>query len=103
MQRIPLAEYAAKRHAWTAEKLGMSQGSLSKAIREGRSIFVIVSDDGALSALEEKPFPGQRRQGLPSQHTNNNPAGSDSSGLEVPVNPSSAQRINKLAPPEALA
>lgn len=92
MQRIPLAEYAAKRHARTAEKLGMSQGSLSKAIREGRSIFVIVSDDGALSALEEKPFPGQRRQGLPSQHANNNPAGSDSSGLEVPVNSSSIKQ-----------
>ena len=92
MQRIPLAEYAAKRHAGTAEKLGMSQGSLSKAIREGRSIFVIVSDDGGLSALEEKPFPGQRRQSLPNQCTNNNPAGSISSGIEVPVNPSSHQQ-----------
>ena len=89
MQRIPLAEYAAKRHAGTAEKLGMSQGSLSKAIREGRTIFVIVSDDGNLSALEEKPFPSQRRGSSPSQRTNNNPAGSESSCSEVPVNPSS--------------
>ncbi|QXZ16072.1 Cro/Cl family transcriptional regulator [Pseudomonas sp. AO-1] len=89
MQRIPLAEYAAKRHAGTAEKLGMSQGSLSKAIREGRSIFVIVSDDGKLSALEEKPFPGQRRRSLANRYTNNNPAGSDSSCSEVPVVPSS--------------
>ena len=91
MQRIPLAEYAAKRHARTAEKLGMSQGSLSKAIREGRSIFVIVSDDGALSALEEKPFPGQRRQTSPNQCTNNNSSGLKSSGLEEPVNPSSVE------------
>lgn len=86
MQRIPLAEYAAKRHAGTAEKLGMSQGSLSKAIREGRSIFVIVSDDGNLSALEEKPFPGQRRRNSPNQCINNNPAGSELSGSDVPVN-----------------
>lgn len=89
MQRIPLAEYAAKKHAGTAKKLGMSQGSLSKAIREGRSIFVIESPDGAVSALEEKPFPGQRRQNLPSQCTNNNPPRLEVSGAEVPVQPSS--------------
>lgn len=89
MQRIPLAEYAAKRHAGTAEKLGMSQGALSKAIREGRTIFVIVSGCGELSAIEEKPFPGQRRYNSPNQCTNNNPAGSEASGSEVPVNSSS--------------
>lgn len=92
MQRIPLAEYAAKRHAGTAEKLGMSQGSLSKAIREGRSIFVIVSDDGSLSALEEKPFPGQRRHSSPNQHPKNSPSGSIASGSEVPVTLSSIQQ-----------
>ncbi|MGQ3824231.1 Cro/CI family transcriptional regulator [Pseudomonas alliivorans] len=92
MQRIPLAEYAAKRHAGTAEKLGMSQGSLSKAIREGRSIFVIVSDDGNLSALEEKPFPSQRRGRAGHRCIKNNPAGSELSGSKVPVNPSSTQQ-----------
>ncbi|MDF3197575.1 Cro/CI family transcriptional regulator [Pseudomonas sp. 1912-s] len=92
MQRIPLAEYAVKRHARTAEKLGMSQGSLSKAIREGRSIFVIVSSDGRLSAIEEKPFPGQRRQSSPNQCTNNNPAGSGATGSDVPVNTSSTKQ-----------
>lgn len=91
MQRIPLAEYAAKRHARTAQKLGMSQGSLSKAIREGRSIFVIESPDGSVSALEEKPFPGQRRQSSPNQCTNNNPLGLEASGIEVPVQSSSNQ------------
>ncbi|MFQ6558203.1 Cro/CI family transcriptional regulator [Pseudomonas sp. Lb2C1-1] len=90
MQRIPLAEYAAKRHARTAEKLGMSQGSLSKAIREGRSIFVIVRDDGNLFAFEEKPFPGQKRRNAPSQCSNHNPARPEASGSDVPVNPSSA-------------
>lgn len=103
MQRIPLAEYAAKRHAGTAEKLGMSQGSLSKAIREGRSIFVIVSNDGNLSAIEEKPFPGQRRHHTPNRHANNKPTGSEASGSDVPVNPSSTKFAPKLAPPEALA
>ena len=92
MKRIPIAEYAAKRHAGTAKKLGMSQGSLSKAIREGRSIFVIESDDGAVSALEEKPFPGQRRQNSPNQCTNNNPSGLMASGLNVPVDASSNQQ-----------
>lgn len=90
--RIPLAEYAAKRHAGTAKKLGMSQGSLSKAIREGRSIFVIVAEDGALSAIEEKPFPGQRRHESTDQPLNNNPAGSKKSGSEVPVISSSTMQ-----------
>jgi hypothetical protein len=103
VQRIPLAEYAAKRHAGTAEKLGMSQGSLSKAIREGRSIFVIVTSDGKLSAIEEKPFPGQRRHRTPYQHTNSKPRGSEASGSDVPVNPSSTRLSQELAPPEALA
>ncbi|SIR69780.1 Cro protein [Pseudomonas sp. B10] len=102
MKRIPLAEYAAKRHAGTAEKLGMSQGSLSKAIREGRSIFVTVSDDGSLSALEEKPFPGQKRRSASSQCANDKPAGSAASGADVPVNPSSSRLAKELAPPEAL-
>lgn len=60
--RIPLAEYALGRHAYTARRLGMSQGSLSKAIREGRSIFVSEGTDGKLLAFEEKEFPCQRRE-----------------------------------------
>jgi len=90
VQRIPLAEYAAKRHARTAKLLGMSQGSLSKAIREGRAIYVIEAIDGRISALEEKPFPGQRRQIIPDPCVNNNPAASATSALDVPVQPSSA-------------
>ena len=89
MRRLPLAEYAAKRHASTAKKLGMSQGSLSKAIREGRSIFIIESSDGELSALEEKPFPSQRRKIFSSQPANLNPGGSEASGMNIPVDPSS--------------
>ena len=78
----------------------MSQGSLSKAIREGRSIFIVECSDGQLSALEERPFPSQRRQGFSKQHQNHNPAGSEASCTDVPDNPSSD--ISKFNPPEAL-
>ncbi|CAI8775241.1 Cro/CI family transcriptional regulator [Pseudomonas donghuensis] len=94
MQRTPLAEYAAKRHAWTAKSLGMSQGALSKAIREGRSIFVVLSSDGEISAVEEKPFPGQRRQSSTSRCANNSPAGSIKTRPEVPVHPSSNGQVS---------
>lgn len=67
----------------------MSQGSLSKAIREGRSIFVIEQEDGVISAVEEKPFPGQRRQSITGDETNNNPSGFGKSGPNVPVDSSS--------------
>jgi len=89
VQRTPLAEYASKRHAWTASRLGMSQGALSKAIREGRSIFVLERGNGSISAIEEKPFPGQRRENLTDRYANNNPAGSQESAPKVPESPSS--------------
>lgn len=60
--RISLKAFASGRHASTARRLGMSQGSLSKAIREGRSIFVSEGPEGELRAYEEKEFPGQRRE-----------------------------------------
>jgi len=91
VQRTPLAEYAAKRHAWTATKLGMTQGALSKAIREGRSIFVVVTASGEISAVEEKPFPGQRR-GSSSACPQNSSAGTIESGPKVPVFSSSAMQ-----------
>ena len=94
MQRTPLAEYANKRHAWTANRLGMSQGALSKAIREGRSIFVVVTESGEISAVEEKPFPGQRR-GVSSACPQNSSLGTIESGPEVPVISSSAAQASK--------
>ena len=89
MQRKPLAEFAARRHAWTAQQLGMSQGALSKAIREGRQIFVFSAADGSLAAVEEKPFPGQRR----ADEHNSKPAGTIEVGAVVPVHPSSAPGV----------
>lgn len=60
--RISLADFASGRHASVAKRLGMTQGSLSKAIREDRAIFVTETAAGELLAIEEKPFPGQRRE-----------------------------------------
>ncbi|MGP9823789.1 Cro/CI family transcriptional regulator [Ectopseudomonas khazarica] len=94
MRRTPLAEYAAKRHAQTATRLGMSQGALSKAIREGRQIFVIESADGGISALEEKPFPGQRRSQMTNSCGDDSPAGTTPTALNVPVNSSSASEVS---------
>ncbi|MDH0745760.1 Cro/CI family transcriptional regulator [Pseudomonas sp. GD03842] len=59
--RVSLAEFARGRHAIVASELGMTQGSLSKAIREGRSIFVTGNSADGYVAIEEKPFPTQRR------------------------------------------
>ncbi|WP_277592950.1 Cro/CI family transcriptional regulator [Pseudomonas chlororaphis] len=95
MQRIPLAEYAARRHALTASRLGMSQGALSKAIREGRSIFVLESDGGCISAVEEKPFPGQRRENAASSCPNSSPPGIKESAPEVPVQVSSTAQASR--------
>ncbi|WP_248769167.1 Cro/CI family transcriptional regulator [Pseudomonas sp. MWU12-2345] len=89
MERTPLAVYAAKRHAWTADQLGMSQGALSKAIREGRMIFVAVSADGSISAVEEKPFPGQRRDSSRNACKQISSSGVTRIAPNIPVQPSS--------------
>lgn len=53
---VPLEIYAEGRHAALAAQLGMLQGSLSKAIRNNRSIFVTEYADGTISAVEHKAF-----------------------------------------------
>lgn len=45
-----------------ARILGLSQGSLSKAIRANRKIIVHCHDEGIFSAEESRPFPS--RSGL---------------------------------------
>ena len=65
--RISLADFASGRHASVAKRLGMTQGSLSKAIREDRAIFVTETAAGELLAVEEKAFPGQRREAEAAQ------------------------------------
>lgn len=60
--RIPLAEFAKGRQHEIATRLGVRQSAISKAIREGRAIFVTEEACGQLLAVEEKAFPGQRRE-----------------------------------------
>jgi hypothetical protein len=91
VQRIPLADYAAKRHAQTAKRLGMSQGALSKAIREGRQIFVTEAPDGAICAVEEKPFPSQCRVMDTETRGNDSSGGTTKTAPNVPVQPPSAE------------
>ncbi len=60
MRRITLDEFAAEKgQARAAALLGLRQGSLSKALRTGREIYVIECEDGTYSANEVKPFPAQ--------------------------------------------
>ncbi|QXH69976.1 Cro/Cl family transcriptional regulator [Pseudomonas asgharzadehiana] len=95
VQRTPLAEYAAKRHALTAKRLGMTQGALSKAIRDGRVIYVTDCPDGSISAVEEKPFPGQRREPQLSEFVNARPSTAPKKAPEGPVNVSSTHQVTR--------
>lgn len=57
MTRIPLAEFAAvSGQTETAKMLGVTQGALSKAIRQGRKIFVYQTPE-KIVAEEVRPFP----------------------------------------------
>ncbi|MFU6375180.1 Cro/CI family transcriptional regulator [Metapseudomonas otitidis] len=61
MTRTPLSQYALRRQSEVAKQLGVTQASISKAIRMQRSIFVLVAEDGTVSAVEERPFPSRER------------------------------------------
>ncbi|WP_341706507.1 Cro/CI family transcriptional regulator [Halopseudomonas sp.] len=62
MQRTTLTEFS-KKHGQTeaARLLGMSQGSLNKALKVGREVYVTKTDDG-YEAEEVRPFPTTRRE-----------------------------------------
>lgn len=61
MRRIPLSEFAKEHgHTKAAQILGCTQGGLSKAIRVGRDVYVIVDEDGTVTAQEQRPFPSQK-------------------------------------------
>lgn len=57
MEKIPLREYV-KQHGqlYTAQQLGVSQGAVSKALLNGRDIFVF-NINGKLKAEEVRSFP----------------------------------------------
>jgi hypothetical protein len=60
MSRIPLQEFA-REYGQTkaATLLGLTQGSLNKALRVGRDVYVTKHEDGSFSAEELRPFPSQ--------------------------------------------
>ncbi len=41
--------------------LGVTQIAISKALKAGREIMVVISDEGDISAFENKAFPSKRR------------------------------------------
>ncbi len=62
MQSIPLSQFADELgQAKAAEALGVTQGSLSKALRVGRHVFVIRHESGTCEAMELRAFPTQGR------------------------------------------
>jgi len=62
MSRMTLADYA-KIHgqAKTANDFGVIQCAISKAIRSGRDIFVIIQEDGKIRGEEVRPFPAFKK------------------------------------------
>lgn len=60
MSRTSLQEFAkSKGQTEAASILGMTQGSLSKAIRVGRDVYVTEHGDGSFTAEEVRSFPSQ--------------------------------------------
>ncbi|WP_082450707.1 Cro/CI family transcriptional regulator [Pseudomonas sp. NBRC 111135] len=63
MRQLTIQEFVSlKGQTEAARSLGLSQGSLSKAIRANRKIIVHCHDGGSFSAEESRPFPS--RSGL---------------------------------------
>lgn len=61
MKKIPLNEFVKERtQVEAAEKLGMTQAAVAKALRKKREIYV-VEDGGVFSAFEVRPFPSQKK------------------------------------------
>lgn len=63
MSRVSLTEFATKLgQQKAAAALGMTQGSLSKALGAGREIYVTEHSDGTFTAQEHRPFPSQQKR-----------------------------------------
>lgn len=62
MDQMRLKEYV-KQHGQVraGAALGVTQIAISKALRSGREIFVVISEEGKVSAFENKAFPSKRR------------------------------------------
>lgn len=58
MSRIPLKDFAQEHgQSKAARLLGLTQGSLNKALKVGRAVYVTDKKDGSFSAEELRPFP----------------------------------------------
>lgn len=69
MSRTSLQEFAKSRgQTEAASILGMTQGSLSKAIRVGRAVYVTAHDDGTFTAEEVRSFPSQPTKTVSPHH-----------------------------------
>lgn len=63
MKSYPLSNFIDKHgQAEVAKFFGVNQSAISKALRSGRKITVLVHDDGRVEAEEIKPFPSYRYQ-----------------------------------------
>ena len=63
MQKIPLEKYVlANGQTKTAAELGMYQSAISKAIKQNRTVNVIINDDGSIAAEEIRPFPSSNKR-----------------------------------------
>ncbi len=55
MNRIPLPDYLKENsQASLAEAVGLTQGAISKMMRAGRRIIVVINDSGDVELTEEK-------------------------------------------------
>ena len=61
MNQLALREYV-KEHGQdkTAKAIGVTQGAISKALREGRNILLSQTENG-IKAIEIKPFPSNKK------------------------------------------
>lgn len=63
MRRIHISEFVAELgQTGAAKALGLTQGSLNKALRLGREIYVTRHKDGTYEAQELRPFPSQPKR-----------------------------------------
>ncbi|CVG70483.1 hypothetical protein V3510_002800 [Serratia marcescens] len=62
MKKISLKDFAGEMgQEKAAQSLGVRQSAISKALRAGRDIFVIIHPDGRFEAKELKTFPSQQK------------------------------------------
>ncbi|HBC1013235.1 TPA: Cro/Cl family transcriptional regulator [Escherichia coli] len=61
MKKETLSDYTIKHGQMkTAQRLGVRQSAISKALRLGRRIYVKTLDDGSVEAEEIRPFPAKK-------------------------------------------